>query len=185
MCTLFCYKETSKTSNDNTKYNADVDHEIQIQKLNKEIDQLLNLTFFMQSQLTITCECLQEEIKKRTAVESGKKELLKQLHETKKERNILQAKLSSCIEKMSHFSTCNINKQLKTQKANVQNFKNKVLEQEVNTAEFQIEKDNLFEKFEKALKVGLKLRKKKNFFKVNLPSKIHLQKFFCSLILTS
>ena len=77
MCTLFRYKTTSKTSNDNTIYNVDVDHEIQIQKLNKEIDQLLKLTSSMQSQLTITCECLQEKIEKRTAEESDKKELLK------------------------------------------------------------------------------------------------------------
>ena len=68
----------------------------------------------MQSQLTITSECLQEEIEKRTAEEHDKKELLKQLQETKKERNILQAKLSSCIEKMSHFSTHNVNRRLKT-----------------------------------------------------------------------
>ena len=81
----------------------------------------------MQSQLTITCECLQEEIEKRTAEESDKKELLKQLHETKKEMNILQAKLSSWIEKMSHFSTRNFNKRLKTQRANVQNLKIKFL----------------------------------------------------------
>ena len=77
LCTLFRYKTTSKTSNDNTIYNVDVDHEIQIQKLNKEIDQLLKLTSSMQSQLTITCECLQEKIEKRTAEESDKKELLK------------------------------------------------------------------------------------------------------------
>ena len=82
----------------------------------------------MQSQLMIIYECLQEEIKKkRTAEESGKKELLKQLQGTKKERNIPQPKLSSCIEKMSHFSTHNVNKRLKTKKANVQNLKNKIL----------------------------------------------------------
>ena len=127
MCTLFCYKTTSKTSNDNTINNVDVDHEIEIQKLNKEIDQLLKLTSSIQSQLTITCECLQEEIEKRTADESDKKELLKQVHETKKEMNILEAKLSSCIEKMSHFSTRNVNKRLKTQRANVQNLKIKFL----------------------------------------------------------
>ena len=75
----------------------------------------------MQSQFMIICECLQEEIKKRTAEESGKKELLKQLQGTKKERNIPQPKLSYCIEKMSHFSTHNVNKRLKTKKVNVQN----------------------------------------------------------------
>ena len=99
MCTLFCYKATSKTSNDNAIYNVDVDHEIQIQKLNKEIDQLLKLTSSMQSQLKITCECLQEEIEKRTAEEHDKKELLKQLQETKKERNILQVKLLPALRK--------------------------------------------------------------------------------------
>lgn len=88
----------------------------------------------MQSQLSITCECLQDEIEQRTAEESDRKELLKQLQETKKERDILQAKLSSCIEKMSHFST-HVKKRLKTQRASAQNLKNKVLEQDGNIAE--------------------------------------------------
>ena len=64
---------------------------------------------------------------------------------------------------MSHFSTRHVNKRLKTQRANVQNLKNKVLEQEENMAELQIENDNLPEKLEETLKVGLKLRKKKNY----------------------
>ena len=88
----------------------------------------------MQSQISITYECLQDEIEQRTTEESDRKELLKQLQETKKEREILQAKLSSCIEKMSHFST-HANKRLKTQRGSVQNLKNKVLEQDGNIAE--------------------------------------------------
>lgn len=52
----------------------------------------------MQSQLSITCECLQDEIEQRTAEESDRKELLKQLQETKKERDILTE-----ITQMSHF----------------------------------------------------------------------------------
>ena len=123
---------------------------------------------------------MQEETEKRTAQESDKKELLKQLQEAKKESNILQAKLSSCIEKMIHFSTRNVNKRLKTQGANVQNFKNKVLEQEENIAKLQTENDNLSEKLEEALKVGLKLRKKKNYLsnklaKQNPPAKVFPQ----------
>ena len=88
----------------------------------------------MQSQISITYEYLQDEIEKRTTEESDRKELLKQLQETTKEREILQAKLSSCIEKMSHFST-HVNKRLKTQRGSVQNLKNKVLEQDGNIAE--------------------------------------------------
>ena len=88
----------------------------------------------MQSQISITYEYLQDEIEQRTTEESDRKELLKQLQETTKEREILQAKLSSCIEKMSHFST-HVNKRLKTQRGCVQNLKNKVLEQDGNIAE--------------------------------------------------
>ena len=88
----------------------------------------------MQSQISITYEYLQDEIEQRTTEESDRKELLKQLQETTKEREILQAKLSSCIEKMSHFST-HVNKRLKTQRGSVQNLKNKVLEQDGNIAE--------------------------------------------------
>lgn len=52
----------------------------------------------MQSQLSITCECLQDETEQRIAEESDRKELLKQLQETKKERDILTE-----ITQMSHF----------------------------------------------------------------------------------
>ena len=88
----------------------------------------------MQSQISITYECLQDEIEQRATEESDRKELLKQLQETTKEREILQAKLSSCIEKMSHFST-HVNKRFKTQRGSVQNLKTKVLEQDGNIAE--------------------------------------------------
>ena len=86
---------------------------------------------------------------------------------------------------LSNYAISQTDKRLKTQRANVRNLKNKVLEQEENIAELQIENDNLSEKLEEALRVRLKLRKKKIVSQINLPNKILLQKFFCSLMLMS
>ena len=83
---------------------------------------------------------------------------------------------------LSNSAISQTDKRLKTQRANVRNLKNKVLEQEENIAELQIENDNLSEKLEEALKVGLKLRKKKNCLSNKLakqdpPAKVFLQSY--------
>ena len=93
----------------------------------------------MQSKLNLTCHCLKEEIEKRSVGKEeiekrsvGKKEIEKksvgetskhnlpvQIKPAKKD-DILNNKLTFCLNKLSHLSMCNINKIFKTQKANVQ-----------------------------------------------------------------
>ena len=44
---------------------------------------------------------------------------MKQLTESKKERDSLRSKLSACVEKLFHLSTRNVNKRINTQKNHV------------------------------------------------------------------
>lgn len=94
----------------------------------------------MQSNLNLTCDCLKEEIEKRSVGKEeiekrsvGKEEIEKrsvgetskhnlpvQIKSAKKEDDILNNKLTFCLNKPSHLSMCNVNKIFKTQKANVQ-----------------------------------------------------------------
>ena len=77
---------------------------------------MISLSASLQSQLSFTCECLKDEINKRTEEENSKQELKKQLHQTKLERDILRKKLTSCFDKLGNLSTRNVNKRLQAQK---------------------------------------------------------------------
>ena len=77
---------------------------------------MISLFASLQSQLSFTCECLKDEINKRTEEENSKQELKKQLHQTKLERDILRKKLTSCFDKLGNLSTRNVNKRLQAQK---------------------------------------------------------------------
>ena len=125
--------------------NANEDcYDSEIKKLNSEIQELVSLSISLQSQLNITCECLKDEINKRTEVENSKQEIIKQLHQTKQERDILRNKLTSCFNKLGNLSTRNVNKRIKTQKRHVQNLKEKVLEQEKQIGELENQNKKLF-----------------------------------------
>ena len=107
----------------------------------------------LQSKLNLTCECLKKEIEKRSVSETFKHKLAVQLKSAKKECDILKNKLTSCLNKLSHLSTCNVNKRLKTQKDNVQVLKEKLRNQEGKSGELDIETKELNRKFEEALKL--------------------------------
>ena len=138
-------------------------HENEIKKLNFEIQELISLSASLQSQLNTTCECLKDEINKRTEEENSKQEIIKQLHQTKQERDILRKKLTSCFDKLGNLSTRNVNKRIKTQKVHVQNLKEKVSEQEKQIGELENQNKKLDENLKEALKTGLKERKQKYY----------------------
>ena len=100
---------------------------------------------------------------KRTEEENSKQEIIKQLHQTKQERDILRKKLTSCFDKLGNLSTGNVNKRIKTQKVHVQNLKEKVSEQEKQIGELENQNKKLDENLKEALKTGLKERKQKYY----------------------
>ena len=156
-------------------------YESEIKKLNFEIQELISLSTSLQSQLNITCECLKEEINKRTEEENSKQEIIKKLHQTKQERDILRNKLTSCFDKLGNLSTRNVNKRIQTRKSHVQNLKEKVSEQEKQIGELENENKKLDGKLQEALKTGLKERKQKyylsNKLKFNSFSKQYSQSY--------
>ena len=93
-----------------------------------------------------------------------------QLNSAKKERDTLKNKPTSCLNKLSHLSTCNVNKKLKTQKDNVQVLKEKLFNQEGKIGELEVETKELNKKLEEALKASMKERKKRDYWK-NLAKK--------------
>ena len=133
--------------------------------MQEEINKLILKVSDLQSKLNLTCECLKEEIEKRSVRETSKHKLAVQLQSAKKERDILKNKLTSCLNKLFHLSICNVNKRLKTQKDNVQVLKGKLCNQEGKSGELDIETKELNRKFEEALKAGLKERKKRYYWK--------------------
>ena len=156
-------------------------YESEIKKLNFEIQELISLSTSLHAQLNITCEFLKEEINKRTEEENSKQEIIKKLHQTKQERDILRNKLTSCFDKLGNLSTRNVNKRIKTQKSHVQNLKEKVSEQEKQIGELENENKKFDEKLQEALKTGLKERKQKyylsNKLKFNSFSKQYSQSY--------
>ena len=124
---------------------------------------MISLSASLQSQLNTTCECLKDEINKRTEEENSKQEIIKQLHQTKQERDILRKKLTSCFDKLGNLSTRNVNKRIKTQKIHVQNLKEKVSEQQKQIGELENQNKKLDENLKEALKTGLKERKQKYY----------------------
>ena len=80
---------------------------LRLKKVNKEIDDLLLLTSSMQTQLSVTCECLQVEIKKqlqRTVIKGA----------TETNRGYLEGKNKLYVEKISHSASQNVNKKITT-----------------------------------------------------------------------
>ena len=73
-----------------------------------EIDDLLLLTLSIQTQLSVTCECLYVEIKKKQLERTVIKGAAEATTGHSKEKNKL------CVEKMSHFSSQNVNKRIAT-----------------------------------------------------------------------
>ena len=129
---------------------------------------MISLSTSLQSQLNITCKCLKDEINKRTEEENSKQEIIKQLHQTKQERDILRNKLTSCFDKLGNLSTRNVNKRIKTQKSHVQNLKEKVSEHKKQIGELENQNKKLDEKLKEALKTGLKERKQKYYLSYKL-----------------
>ena len=137
--------------------------------MQEEINKLILGVLHLQRKLNLTCECLTGEIEKRSFSETSKCKLAVQLKSVKKERDTLKNKRTSCLNKLSHLSTCNVKKRLITQKDNVQVLKEKLCNQGGQIGELEVETKKLNKKLEEALKAGAKERKKiyywKNFAK--------------------
>ena len=127
-----------------------------------EINKLILRVLHLQRKLNLTCECLTGEIKKRSFSETSKRKLAVQLKSVKKERDTLKNKRTSCLNKLTHLATCNVNKRLITQKDNVQVLKEKLCNQGGQIGELEVETKKLNKKLEEALKAGAKERKKEN-----------------------
>ena len=65
--------------------------------MQEEINKLILKVSDLQSKLNLTCECLKEEIEKRSVSETSKQKLAVQLKSAKKEHDILKNKLRSCL----------------------------------------------------------------------------------------
>ena len=101
----------------------------------------------MKSKLNLTCECLKEEIEQKRVSETFKHKLFVQLKSAKKDLDIIKNKLKSCPNKLSHPSSRNLNKRLKTQKGNFQVLKEKLCNQEGKIRELEVETKELNRKF--------------------------------------
>ena len=139
--------------------------------MQEEINKLILRVLHLQPKLNLTCECLTEEIEKRSFSETSKRKFAVQLKSVKKEHDALKNKRTSCLNKLSHLSTCNVNKRLITQKDNVQVLKEKLCNQEGQIGELEVKTKKLNKKLEEALKAGVKERKKRYYWK-NLAQRI-------------
>ena len=95
--------------------------------MQEEINKLVLTVSDLQYKLNLIYECLKEEIEKRSVSETSKYKLGVQLKWAKKERDTLRTKLTSCLNKLPHLSTRNVNKRLKTQKDQCPGFKRKAM----------------------------------------------------------
>ena len=111
------------TDNENNDCNAT--NETQVKLMQEEIYKLILTVLDLQSKLNLTCECLKEEIEKRSVSETSKHKLAVQLNSAKKERDTLKNKLTSCLNKLSHLSTRNVNKRLNKRYHKIQSVKPK------------------------------------------------------------
>ena len=131
------------TDNENNSSSATNESQDQVKSMQEEINKLFLTASDLQSKLSLTCECLKDEIEKRSVRQTSKHNLAVLLKSAKKERDISKNKLRSCLDKFSHLSTLNINKRLKTQKDNVQVLKEKLCNQEGKIGELEVETKKL------------------------------------------
>ena len=101
----------------------------------------------MKFKLSLTCECLKEEIEKKRVSETFKHKLFAQLKSGKKHLGIIKNKLKSYPNKLSHPTSHNLSKRLKTQKGNFQVLKEKLCNQEGKIRELEVETKELNRKF--------------------------------------
>ena len=77
---------------------------------------LIHKNYDLHEKLMLTCDCLQEEIKKKCLNGSSKKQLLMDLSNVKKERDSLNSEVKSHLKKILHYKTQNVNKRMNTKK---------------------------------------------------------------------
>ena len=114
-----------------------------MKSMKDELSKLILKVTDLQSKLSLTCQCLKEEIEKRSISETSQNTLMKQFLKLS-----FRSKLSVCVEKLSHLSTRNDNKRINIQKNHVALLKQAVASQE--------EKIENFEEEAKELKKNLK-----------------------------
>ena len=88
---------------------------------------------------------------------------MKQLTESKRERDSFRSKLSACVEKLFHLSTRNVNKRINTQKNHVALLKKTVSSQEKKIENFEEEAKELNKKIKEVLSIGVRERKNRYY----------------------